>query len=592
MLILCLQGIHLHAAYAVEPSHASRVITPGVSAFVQELLDRSAIPGLSLGVVRLDNDRQPTIERASWGRQTEEGDGNDLTPQALFALVSCSKAFLVASVGLLIDDYAHGRNMTPLPSEVKQFDWDTKIQDLLPGEWTLVDNWVSSKANLRDLFGHVTGLPRHDYSYRPGDTAEDVVRRAKHLAPAYELREQWAYNNQGFIVGAHILVNYANTSVDAFVPPRIFEPLNMTSSTYSPSEAAESGRLTQTWTRGVRRIPYWFSEEVHGLFVGAGGAISDIHDMTTWLAMLLNNGVDPVTRRVILPASILADMTTARVIQNGTPLGDVSIIGYGMGWFRMAYNGRDVVWHFGAMPGFSTLVAFLPKDNLGVVIMANMDEKLNETLSILFRVIDEALGLQVQATTLPLSLPPFSIRHLSSFGSAQLSNIPEKGTQTPLSLQDIAQYPLPLALSTYTGTYSNIAYGNITLCAPFSTSPYCAVILNAFAPVEAASGDRITAARLYAAWPRVWSSHIRLRHISGNTFGLVFPQLFPQGYGQNTTAFEFYDSVISVGRVEFVVDNGQVSGFAMITDEAAAAARSRRTTGTVRDVGDAWFEKV
>ncbi|KAI0669553.1 beta-lactamase/transpeptidase-like protein [Trametes maxima] len=583
------EGISIHAANVIEPSHASGVITPDVSAFVQGVLDRSAIPGLSLGVVRLEDNKHPTVEQTSWGRQTEEGDGNDLTPQALFALVSCSKAFLVASVGLLIDDYAHGRNATPLPPGVKVFDWDTKIQNLLPGEWALVDDWATSKTNLRDLFGHVTGLPRHDYSYRPGDTAEDVMRRARHLIPANELREQWAYSNQGYIVGAHILAKYANVSVDAFVSSRIFEPLNMTSSTYSPTKAAESGRLTQTWTRGVRRIPYWFSEEVHGLFAGAGGVISDIHDMTKWLAMLLNNGVDPITGRAVLPASIITNMTAARVVQNGAPAGDVSIIGYGMGWFRMAYKGHDVVWHFGAMPGFSTLVAFLPKDNIGVVIMANMDEKLNDTLAILFRVIDEALGL-VRTSAPTLYLQPFSTHHSS--GPAQLSDIPGQGVQAALSLQDAAGNPLPLPLFVYTGTYSNVAYGNITLCAPLSTSSDCAAVLDAFAPVEAVSGDRLPAARLYAAWPRVWSSHVRLRHTSGNTFGLVFPRLFPQGYGQNTTAFEFYDSVISVGRVEFVVEEGQVSGFAMITDEAAATARARRTAGTVHDVGDAWFEKI
>lgn len=56
-------------------------------------------------------------------------------------------------------------------------------------------------------------------------------------------------------------------------------------------------------------------------------------------------------------------------------------------WFLQA------VWHFGAIPGFSLLAAFLPADNLGVVILANMDEKQDATTSILYRVIDEALDL-------------------------------------------------------------------------------------------------------------------------------------------------------------------------------------------------------
>lgn len=40
-------------------------------------------------------------------------------------------------------------------------DWDSKVKDLLPeGEWGLEDEWATEKVNLRDLLGHVTGLPR------------------------------------------------------------------------------------------------------------------------------------------------------------------------------------------------------------------------------------------------------------------------------------------------------------------------------------------------------------------------------------------------------------------------------------------------
>lgn len=62
-------------------------------------------------------------------------------------------------MGILIDDYAHGRNSTPLPPGVR-LDWDTKIVDLLPGQWELMDEWATKKANLKDVLSHVSGLPR------------------------------------------------------------------------------------------------------------------------------------------------------------------------------------------------------------------------------------------------------------------------------------------------------------------------------------------------------------------------------------------------------------------------------------------------
>ena len=63
-------------------------------------------------------------------------------------------------MGILIDDFATGRNVTALPPSVSSFTWDTKVQDLLPGDWLLDQEWATEKANIRDILGHLTGLTR------------------------------------------------------------------------------------------------------------------------------------------------------------------------------------------------------------------------------------------------------------------------------------------------------------------------------------------------------------------------------------------------------------------------------------------------
>lgn len=62
-------------------------------------------------------------------------------------------------MGILMNDYTTGKNSTPLPSGVEVFNWETKIKDILPG-WALLDTWATEKANIRDILGHVSGLPR------------------------------------------------------------------------------------------------------------------------------------------------------------------------------------------------------------------------------------------------------------------------------------------------------------------------------------------------------------------------------------------------------------------------------------------------
>ena len=82
--------------------------------------------------------------------------------QTLFDIGSCSKAFLAAAMGILIDDFAQGKNVTSLPPGLGTFTWKTKVQDLFPGndsEWQLSDDWASEKANIIDILSHVSGLP-------------------------------------------------------------------------------------------------------------------------------------------------------------------------------------------------------------------------------------------------------------------------------------------------------------------------------------------------------------------------------------------------------------------------------------------------
>ncbi len=90
-----------------------------------------------------------------------------------------------------------------------------------------------------------------------------------------------------YMVGAHIIAKLTNMPYPSFVESRIFSPLNMSSTTFSPSKAAKTGKLTQSWTwRGPRRIPFWFPDEVAELFAGAGGVISNAVDMVRNIACL------------------------------------------------------------------------------------------------------------------------------------------------------------------------------------------------------------------------------------------------------------------------------------------------------------------
>jgi hypothetical protein len=65
---------------------------------------------------------------------------------------------------------------------------------------------------------------------------------------------------------------------------------------------------------------------------------------------------------------------------------------YGLGWFMTSYRGHTVLHHGGNIDGFSAMVSFMPGDNMGLVVLTN----LNGTFlpyAVMFNIYDRLLGL-------------------------------------------------------------------------------------------------------------------------------------------------------------------------------------------------------
>ena len=145
-----------------------------------------------------------------------------------------------------------------------------------------------------------------------------------------------------FMLGAHIVSQYTNGTYADFATERIFKPLGMSSTTFWPSEAQSSGKLTERWTKDGRLIPFWFNDEMTALKAGPGGIMSSAEDMVKWLVVWLNKGIDPVSERTLFPEEVYSEVTTAHWISSGSPKPREGIVGYGMGWFVGNYDGIHV----------------------------------------------------------------------------------------------------------------------------------------------------------------------------------------------------------------------------------------------------------
>lgn len=211
-------------------------------------------------------------------------------------------------------------------------------------------------------------------------------------------------------------------------------------------------------------------------------------------------------------------------------------------------------------------MAFIPSVDLGITVQTNTDVT-NDVLEGLVKLImEDTLGLGIDSLKLSVS-----------------------GDDVPFGGLQADPKPPTLPMDEYIGTYTDLGYGNITLCSSTSTSPDCLRVLQDFATVDSPITKPDT---LYAAHSSVMSTHLRLRHVSEENFRLSYTYLFKDGYGKDTRPFEWLEP----GRdslAQFVLseDGSTVIGFGVLGARAKAADWKERGM-RVQDVAEVWFAKA
>ena len=106
--------------------------------------------------------------------------------------------------------------------------------------------------------------------------------------------------------------------------------------------------------------------------VGPAGSInSEVTDMANWL--LLNLNKEKFGEKQIISEKSLKEIHSPQMISSKSYVYDeVFYSTYGMGWGITSYRGHLMLSHGGGIDGFTARVTFMPRDNIGMVILTNM----------------------------------------------------------------------------------------------------------------------------------------------------------------------------------------------------------------------------
>jgi CubicO group peptidase (beta-lactamase class C family) len=328
----------------------AQTLLEGFDEVVEDALKEYQVPGLAIGVVV---DGQVIYAKGFGFRDVDAK--TPVTPETLFAIGSCTKAFTTFTAGCLVDEGVIA--------------WDQLMIDVLP-EFRLWDQYATQNLTIRDLLTHRSGLPRHDFMwYNSKISRAELMKRIRYLKPSFDIRERYQYNNLMYFSVGYAMEQVTGKTWEELVANKILKPLGMNDTNFSIEDIQKSKNFAWPYIEKndvLKKLPFRdFS------VVGPAGSMNScVHDLTRWLEVNLNGGT--YNGKSLISPSTLQEMHAPQVVVPGAPESKETLLyAYGIGWSILSYRGQYYVSHDGGLDGFTSVVGFLPNEGIGVVVLAN-----------------------------------------------------------------------------------------------------------------------------------------------------------------------------------------------------------------------------
>jgi CubicO group peptidase (beta-lactamase class C family) len=402
-------------------------------AYVAKAMQDWKVPGMAIAIVRNDS----IVFVKGYGVR-KLGDPTPIDPHTVFAIGSATKAFTSAAVAMLVDD--------------GKMKWDVPVTTYLPGFQTY-DPYAARELTVRDVLSHRSGLARGDFMWYASAFARDeVLRRVRYLKPSWSFRSNFGYQNIMYLAAGQAAAAASGRDWDTLIQERIFAPLGMRESSTSVRALSSLPNVAQPYAQidgVVSFVPYANIDNI-----GPAGSInSTVLDMAQWIRLQLDDGKLGV-KQIVSRANLAQTHTAQTVIKYEPPWSlyfpEAHLMAYGMGWFLNDYKGRIAVHHGGNIDGMSSLVAMLPEEKMGAVILTNMNGSLLPTV-MAHRIFDDQLKLPPTDYSGEMRIKADSLERRAKEAAAKVDAARVSDTHPTLALEK------------YAGTYTDSLYGDVTV---------------------------------------------------------------------------------------------------------------------------------
>ncbi len=406
---------------------------PNFDSYIQTAMIDWQIPGMSVAIVKDGK----IIYAKGYGVRNISRPNEKVDENTIFAIGSNTKAFTATALALL--------------QQERKLSLEDKVGRFFPN-FKMADDFATQEMTIKDLLTHRIGIDtwNGDFTHWGSKySKEELIQKMKYIPTASSLRSRFAYCNIAYMLAGEVIPKVTKGKTwEVFLKERFFEPLQMSRTCTSTNELPAFDNVAMPHTLYRKKLMPVPWRNIDNL-AACGSINSTVIDMSHWLIMQMDSG--RYAGKMIVPQLVLNNVHAAQVAIPVLPYHNdlfpsSHFAAYGLGWFLKDYQGKMLIHHAGVVDGMMSQTAFVPENNIGLVILTNSDAH-HFTDALMYQILDAYLG----ETT-------------KDWNKAFLAEKEQEAENSePFGASKNTHNKASLPLESYTGYYLHPHYGQMTI---------------------------------------------------------------------------------------------------------------------------------
>lgn len=355
------------AVFALPPKNLEPTLAK-LNADIQKLVQSKQIPGCAVAVVYRNN----VVFMNTYGVRMV-GKPEKIDVDTLFQLGSVSKPIAATLVSVL-----EHKGLLKL---------DDPVTHYLPN-FSLNSNQASHALRVKHVLSHSTGVPRAGFNnlieaHAPYDRILETLQATRVRTP---MGKRYDYHNAMYALISDITRSATRLPFKDALHANLLQPLNMTRTSATLGGLINTPNRATPHTRGNRGAltPSDTYSKGYYAVAPAGGINSSIKDMSVFLKAQMGGFPQVLNHKMLARIQTPQVVTPCTLGPNSGPPNMIKNAHYALGWRVVDFDHHKLVFHGGWVKGFTNFIAFMPDQQIGIVVLHNSENRFSAKTAVKF----------------------------------------------------------------------------------------------------------------------------------------------------------------------------------------------------------------